>query len=126
MYHDLLSKVKNAGFARKESVLFPYSKADFAIAKILAKSGYVKEAQKKTINRKNFIEVKIGYEGKEPILKKFKVMSKASRRIYAGYQELKPVKNGYGLGVLSTSKGIMTVGEAKKSKLGGEYLFEIW
>ncbi|MFH1759457.1 MAG: 30S ribosomal protein S8, partial [Patescibacteria group bacterium] len=52
--------------------------------------------------------------------------SKPSRRLYIGYQDLKPVKSGYGHALISTSKGVMTGMEAKKKKLGGELLFEIW
>lgn len=112
--------------AEKESVISPFSKMDFAIAKILVKNGYLKDAQKKTVNRKNYIELKINYSGREAALKNVKIMSKPSRHLYFGYKELRPVKNGYGLGIVSTPKGIMTSGEARKSKVGGEYLFQIW
>lgn len=126
MYQDLLSKIRNAGMAKRDSLLIPYSEMDFSISKILAKTGYVKEAQKKAISRKNFIEIKLGYNGHDPILRNFKIVSRPSRHLYFGYRELRPVKQGYGLGVVSTPKGVMTVSEAKKSKLGGEYLFEVW
>ncbi len=112
--------------ARKDSLLVPFSDMDFSISKILANGGYVKEAQKKTISRKNFIEIKLDYNGRDPILKNFKIISRPSRHLYFGYRELKTVKHGYGLGVVSTPKGIMTVSEARHSKLGGEYLFEVW
>ena len=55
-----------------------------------------------------------------------KMVSKPSRRMYSGKEELRPVKNGYGISVVSTSKGIMTGGDAKKAGVGGEMLFEIW
>lgn len=112
--------------ARRDSLLIPYSEMDFSISKILAKTGYVKEAQKKAISRKNFIEIKLGYNGRDPILRNFKIVSRPSRHLYFGYRELRPVKQGYGLGVVSTPKGVMTISEARKSKLGGEYLFEVW
>ncbi|TSC82027.1 MAG: small subunit ribosomal protein S8 [Parcubacteria group bacterium Gr01-1014_20] len=126
MYQDLLSKIRNAGLARKDSLLVPFSDMDFSISKILANGGYVKEAQKKTISRKNFIEIRLDYNGRDPILKNFKIISRPSRHLYFGYRELKTVKHGYGLGVVSTPKGVMTVSEARHSKLGGEYLFEVW
>jgi small subunit ribosomal protein S8 len=126
MYYDLLAKIKNASQAKKETFLTPFSRMDFAIAKILVRAKYLKDASKRTINRKNFIEVKLAYEDKNPALNDFRIWSKPSRHLYRTYRELKPVKNGYGVSILSTPKGVMTGGEAKRNKVGGEYLFEVW
>jgi len=112
--------------AEKPLLLAPFSKVDFEIAKVLAKANYIKDVQKKVVNRKNFIELKLSYVNNRAVIQGFKVMSKPGRRFYSRYQDLKPIKNGYGLGVLSTSRGIMDNREAKKNRVGGEYLFEIW
>jgi len=99
---------------------------DFAVAGILVKAGYLKDVQKKTIGKKNALEIKLAYMDDQPVLNDFKILSKPSRHFYTGYRKLKTVKQGYGLSVISTPSGIMSGKEAKKTKVGGEYLFEIW
>ncbi|MBM3257076.1 MAG: 30S ribosomal protein S8 [Candidatus Liptonbacteria bacterium] len=126
MYYDAIIKVKNAQMAGKEAVLVPYSQMDQAVLKVLADRRLIKEVQRKTIGRRNMLEVKLKYEAGKPRIEGVKIMSKPSRRLYKPYAELKPVRQGFGVAILSTSKGIMTNGEARKQKVGGEYLFEIW
>lgn len=126
MYWDILTKIKNAYLAKKEKILVPFSRLDFEILKILVQNGYLKSVDKKNINRKNFLEIKLLYNNKQPALSNFKIISKPSRHIYKSYKELKVVRSGYGLGIISTSKGLMTEKEALKNKVGGEYLFEVW
>lgn len=126
MYYDLLAKIKNAGRARKEHILTSYSNFDLAFAKVLVASGYLKSAHKKENGKKQFLEVKVATRGKEPVMTDFKLVSKPGRRIYKSYQELQPVKQNFGISVLSTSKGVMNNKEARKQKVGGEYLCEIW
>lgn len=126
MYYDLLTRIKNAARVQKESVLAPFSNMDLAVAKLLVEEGYLKSADQKMIGRKNFIEMTIAYNGKTPKLTDFKLCSKPSRHLYIGYEDLKPVRQRYGVAVLSTPKGILTNRSARKEKVGGEYLFEIW
>jgi small subunit ribosomal protein S8 len=126
MYYDLLPRIKNAGAARKESFIAPYSNLDLAVAQILVDAGYLKSAEKKVIGKKNFLEVVMKYYKKQPAMIDFRLISKPSRHIYSSYRELRPVRQNYGFAVISTPKGIMSNKEAKKQKVGGEYLFEIW
>jgi small subunit ribosomal protein S8 len=126
MHYNILSELKNATRAQKEKIVFPYSKMDFAILKKLVDAGYVKSAEKETVGHRNVIAVRLAYKGKEAAVNDFKIISKPSRHFYSDYRSLPTVKQGHGLSVLSTSKGIMTGSEAKKQKVGGEYLFEIW
>lgn len=125
MYYDLLTQVKNAQGARKKSLRVPFSKLDHSVAEILVKHGFVKEVKKKLIGKKKFLDIDLSPKAPSEVLQ-FKIVSKPSRHLYAKSKELYPVKQGYGLSVISTSQGIMTGGEAKKRRLGGEYLFEIW
>ncbi len=126
MYYDLLVKIKNAASARKKLVRVPYANLDFAVAKILASRGYLKDVKRKVIDKKGFMEIELLSPQSEGVIRGVKFVSKPSRRVYVGYRDLKPVRQGRGLAVISTSKGVMTNGEARKSKLGGEYLFEVW
>lgn len=121
MYTDLLVRIKNAQAARKETVRAPYSRMDMAVAEILARHRYVGEVAKRGRLPKRAIEIKLNGN-----LCDFKFVSKPSRRLYAGYRRLRPVKQGYGLAVISTPKGVMTTADARKEKVGGELLFEVW
>jgi small subunit ribosomal protein S8 len=125
MYYNLLSQIKNATMARKDKIVVPFSRMDFAIATILAGASYIKGVEKETVNKKSVMVIRLSAKKRtEPI--EFTVMSKPSRHLYRDYRSLHTVKQGHGLAVLSTSKGIMTQQEARKKKVGGEYLFEIW
>lgn len=126
MYYNILSELKNAVRARKDKTTFLYSNMDFAILKKLMEGGYVKSVEKEAMGRKNIIVVKLAYKDKIAAINDFKIMSKPSRHSYADYRSLNSVRQGHGLSVLSTSQGIMTGKEARKNKIGGEYLFEIW
>jgi len=123
MYINLLIKIKNAQEAGKNSLKTPFSKMDLAIAELLSKQGYLKNAESKGKTIKRMIEIDLK-EGKA--IKGIKLISRPSRRFYAGYRDIKSVKSGYGMGVVSTSKGIMSDKDARKQKLGGQLLFQIW
>jgi small subunit ribosomal protein S8 len=123
MYYKLLPEIKNAVRARKDRITTPFSNMDFAVLKALAEAGYIKSVEKEAMGKKNFLTIKIGKKG---VLNDFKLISKPSRHFYADYRSLRPVKQGHGVGVISTSKGIMTDKAARKQKVGGEYLFEVW
>lgn len=126
MYTDFLIKLKNAQAVKKENVKLSYSKMDERILEILAKNGYIDVFEKKGRGVKKIISVRLKYENGKGVINGIKFISKPSRRLYGGYKEIKPVKRGYGLLVVSTPKGIITGAEAKKTKVGGEFLFEIW
>jgi len=126
MYYRLLPELKNALRAEKEKITFPFSGMDFAILTVLAEKGYIKSAEKEAVGKKNIIVVRLGGQKSARAAMDFKLVSKPSRRVYVDYHSLHPVKQGYGLGVLSTSNGILSETDAKKKKVGGEYLFEIW
>jgi small subunit ribosomal protein S8 len=104
----------------------PFSKLDFEVCKILLKNNYIKSAEEKEINKKKFLEIKLLYHNKKPAMNDFKLISTPSRYIYKSYKDLRPVKNGYGIGIISTSKGLMTVEEAIKNKVGGTYFLQVW
>jgi small subunit ribosomal protein S8 len=126
MYYRILPELKNAVRARKDKVVFPYSNMDFAVLKVLAHYGYVKNIEKETAGKKNVIIVRLSYKDLAGTINDFRLISKPSRHFYAPYKSLRTVKQGHGLGVFSTSDGVMSDVEARKKKIGGEYLFEIW
>ncbi|MEK7549287.1 MAG: 30S ribosomal protein S8 [Patescibacteria group bacterium] len=126
MYTDLLIQLKNAQAVKKESIKVPYSKMDEEIVKILTANNYVGKFEKRGRSPRRILDINLKYPNNEGAIQGIKFISKPSRRIYVGYKEIRPIKHGYGLMVLSTPQGIMAGGEAKKEKVGGEALFEIW
>lgn len=123
---DMLAQIRNAGMARKESLVLPYSKLRFAVASALLKNGYIKSIVKKGKKVVKTMEIGLVYHEGKPHVMGTKRISKSSCRVYLGVKDIKPVRHGYGLLMLSTPKGIITGGEARKMKIGGEALFKIW
>ena len=121
---DLIIRIKNAGKVRKESVLLPYSKLKEAIANVLVAEGYLKSASKKKTS--SILEVVLNYHNGEAKIKEVERISKPSRRIYKGFEDIHPMKGGFGKTIFSTPKGILTDRQAIKEKVGGEVLFKIW
>lgn len=126
MHYDLLAKIKNAYAARKEGFQTPYSRLNHDIAKLLVRYGFIKDVQKRTTDKKLFLDIKLAYRDGVGRFQDFKIVSKPSRRMYAGYRDIKPVRQGYGIGVLTTPAGVLSNAEAREKKAGGEYLFQIW
>jgi small subunit ribosomal protein S8 len=126
MYTDLLTKIHNAQRAKKASVKMPYSNMDMAIAEILVATGFILSAAKKGRAPKRIIEIELKYTGEQGAISNIKFLSLPSRRLYAGYKEMRSVRQGFGVAVVSTPGGIMTSREARKKKVGGQLLFEIW
>lgn len=127
---DMLISIKNAQNADKERLLVPFSKTKLAIAGILKEAGFISEIEKKNKKIKKteqcFLEIKINPVKQPHSISGIKIISKPSRRVYTGKKEIKPVMSGYGLAIISTSKGIMSGQEARKQNLGGELIAEIW
>lgn len=124
---NMLVTMKNASMVSKNTVVVPFSAIKYAIAQCLKEHGFVADVSKKT-QKENFNVIEIGlvYNATGPKIHDVKRISKPSRRVYVGMRELFPVKNGYGISVLSTPKGILSDKQARKEQVGGEVLFSIW
>ena len=123
---DMLTRIRNAIAVRKETVEIPYSKIKYIIANILLEKGFVEKVEKKLRRAKRMIIIKLKYEHKEPAISGLRRISKPGRRVYSSSEKLKLPKGGRGIGIISTSQGVMTIREAKKRNLGGEIICEIW
>jgi len=123
---DMLTSIRNAQAVLKETVKIPFSKLKFEIAKILEKNAFVGKAEKKGKGIKRIIEIKLKYEDKTPVISGLKRISKPGQRIYLRAKEIKPVRSGYGISIISTSKGLLTDKEVRKQNIGGEVICEIW
>src|SRR3989344_4966146 len=123
---DTLIQIKNAGATGKETVSAPYSKFRHAVLEALLKAGYIASLEKKARKQKKILEVGVLYKNGNPRIEGVKKVSKLSRRIYTGVKNTWHVRQGFGDLFLSTSEGVLTAKEARKKRVGGEALFEIW
>ncbi len=124
---DFVVRLKNAVAVGKMSISVPFSNFKMAIAEALKDAGYVKAVEKKGKKVKKMIDITLAYdESGKPMISGVKRISKPGRRVYRGTRELFAVRYGHGDLILSTPKGIKTGLEARKEKVGGEALFEIW
>ena len=124
---DMIIQIKNAGSAKKESVVLSYSKFKGAVADVLVKTGFLKSSLKKGKKVVKYLELGIAYHSDgTPKIRGTQRISKVSKRVYLPLKDIRPVKNGFGLLLLSTPKGVMSDEMARKEKVGGEALFKIW
>jgi small subunit ribosomal protein S8 len=124
---DMLIRIKNALMARHKTVVVPGSRLKLEIARILKDEGYIEDYRVVEEKPQIKIEIVLKYdEKKRPVIAGIKRVSKPGRRIYRGYKELPRVLDGMGIAIISTSQGIMTDHEARKRRLGGEVICEIW
>ncbi|MCK9352299.1 MAG: 30S ribosomal protein S8 [Candidatus Paceibacterota bacterium] len=123
---DMLAQIRNAGAAKKASLSLPFSKLRFAVATALLKEGYIASVTKKGKKVVKLMEIGLIFVDGKPRVSGTTRLSKPSRRMYYGVDDIKAVRHGYGLLMLSTPDGIMSGSEARKKKVGGEALFKIW
>lgn len=123
---NMIIMMKNGSLVGKESVLIPYSKMKNAILECLKKEGYVASVAKKVKKDHPVLEVTLTYVDKKPKFAEVERISKQSRRVYFGMKDIHSVRNGTGLLVLSTPKGIMSGKQARTEHVGGEALFRVW
>lgn len=124
---DMLTRVRNANSAGKESVSMPSSKKLVEIARIMKEEGYIKGYDIEDEKPRNILVITLKYNGKKGrVLRGLKRISKPGLRIYAGKDELPRVLGGLGTAVISTSKGVMTDRDARKAGVGGEVVAYLW
>ncbi len=124
---DFIVRLTNAGAIKRASVSVPFSSFKMAIAEKLKDAGFVKAIEKKGKKVRKTLDVTLKYgDDGRPAIEGVKRISKPGRRMYKSAHEIMPVRYGRGALVLSTPQGVMTDKEARKAKIGGEALFEIW
>lgn len=124
---DLLARIRNAQTARHEAAKVPYSGLKFSIVKLLSEEGYIGPFQVTGGEGKGKeIQFTLRYAAREPLISSLVRRSRPGRRVYLGSRDIRPVRNGFGVAVLSTPKGILTDRQAREQKVGGELLFTVW
>jgi small subunit ribosomal protein S8 len=124
---DMLTRIRNAGKAKLNSVDIPGSKLKTEVAKVLKNEGFIKNYKSLKDNKQGILRIYLKYgQDRNSAIFGIERISKPGRRTYVKSNELKPIFSGMGLAVLSTSKGLMTDKRAAKEKLGGEVLCKVW
>lgn len=123
---DLLTRIRNAGHARKKKVVLPYSKIKFQIAQLLYSNGYLKNVKEEIIEGKKQLVVFVKYHENRSVISELVRISKPGLRKYVAGSELPKVRSGFGLSILTTSKGLMTGADAKKHGVGGEIICTVF
>jgi len=123
---DMLNQIRNAQAVGKTEVLVPLSKIKNEVATILSKEGFLGEVKKTEKGKAKVLKITLKYDNEVPAISGLKRISKPGQRIYEGVSGIKRVHGGYGISVISTSKGLMTNKDARRQKLGGEIICQIW
>jgi len=124
---DMLTRIRNAGKAKFNSIDIPGSKLKTELARVLKDEGFIRNYKFIKDNKQGILRVYLKYDEEQAhIIIGLKRVSKPSRRFYVKSKDIKPVLNGMGIAILSTSKGIVTDKKARSDNLGGEILCNIW
>jgi small subunit ribosomal protein S8 len=124
---DMLTQIRNAVRVERSHVEMPLSKVKRGLAEVLKREGYIwdwQEVQGEPVKRLR-IELKYGPNG-ERVIQRIRRVSKPGRRVYSSARVLRPVLDGLGIQIISTSRGVISDREARQRKLGGEVLCEVW
>jgi small subunit ribosomal protein S8 len=124
---DMLTRIRNAVRVERPHVTMPISKVKRGLAEVLKREGYIwdwREEETEPV-RQLRLELKYGPNG-ERVIRHIKRVSKPGRRVYSGAAQLRPILNGLGISIISTSRGVISDREARQKKLGGEVLCELW
>ncbi len=125
---DLLSRIRNAHMVKHDRVDAPASKLKLEVVKLLKEQGFIERFQlleDDPVEKKLRIFLRYTKEG-EPVIRHMKRISKPGRRVYRRADQIRPILNGLGVGIVSTSQGLLTDAQARERRVGGEILCEIW
>jgi small subunit ribosomal protein S8 len=123
---DMLTRIRNAYMAGKKSVQMPYSKLKANIAQILKKANYISDSKMITEGSHKNLHLSLKYINNKPAINHIERISKPGRRVYSKVNHLSKPLSGYGLAIISTSSGVMSVQSAREKNLGGELICKVW
>jgi small subunit ribosomal protein S8 len=124
---DMLTRIRNAGTARLAQTACPFSKQKLAIARVLEEAGFIENVRAEAQDGHPSLVMAIRYDDHgEPLIDGIRRVSKPGRRVYVGAREIWKVRNGLGISVISTSKGILSDAGAREALIGGEVVCEVW
>jgi len=122
---DMLTRIRNASLVHKKEVVVPFSKIKFGIANILVREGYLVKVEEQK-NPHPCLVLTLKYTNGDPVIHHIKRISTPGSRLYIKKDKVSKILNGYGIAILSTPQGLLSDGEARKAKVGGELICEIY
>lgn len=123
---DMLTRIRNAAHAKQKRVDMPVSKLKTEIARILKDSHFIQDYKVLDDGAHGVLRLYLKYYQDRPVIRSLQRVSRPGRRIYKGADEMRPVRNGLGLAIVSTSRGVMTDRQARAAKVGGEVMALVW
>ncbi len=123
---DMINRIKNAQAVSKSTVKVPYSNLKYEVVKILEKMKWIDSVEKKGKKTNKTIEITLKYSEGRPAITNIRKISKPGQRIYVSVNKIKKIRDGFGMSIVSTSRGLMTNIEARRENLGGEILVEVY
>ncbi|RZM37232.1 MAG: 30S ribosomal protein S8 [Sphingomonas sp.] len=123
---DLLTRIRNGQRAKKDSVLSPASKLRVRVLDVLQREGYIRGYSEEQMGPAAGVRIELKYFEGQPAIKHVARVSKPGRRVYSGSQELPRVRNGLGITIVSTPRGVLSDAEAREQNVGGEVLAEVF
>ena len=124
---DMLTRIRNSVRVEKQFVDLPFSNMKKNIAEVMKREGYIRDFQVVEAQPVNLLRIQLKYgPNGERVIRHIQRVSKPGCRVYSSAADLKPVLNGLGVSVVSTSKGLLSDREAKSQQVGGEIICEIW
>ena len=123
---DMLTRIRNGQQARKDSILTPASKLRAHVLDVLQREGYIRGYSEEALGAHKGLRIELKYFEGQPAIQHVSRISKPGRRVYSGSQELPRVRNGLGITIVSTPRGVLSDAEARAANVGGEVLAEVF
>ena len=123
---DMLTRIRNAQLVQKSDMTLPYSKLKNQLAEILRAEGYIAAVKTVTEENRQYLHLELKYENRQAAIRDIKRISSPGRRVYVPAKKLPYVFDNMGIAIISTSKGLMTNRQARKQKIGGEVICEVF
>ena len=123
---DMLTRIRNGQQAKKDSVMSPASKLRARVLDVLQREGYIRGYSEEALGAHPGLRIELKYFEGQPAIKHVARVSKPGRRVYSGSKELPVVRNGLGITIVSTPKGVLSDVEARTENVGGEVLAEVF
>jgi small subunit ribosomal protein S8 len=123
---DMLTRIRNGQRAKKDSVISPASKLRLHVLEVLQREGYIRGFSEDATGQHPLLRIELKYFEGQPAIKHVARVSKPGRRVYSGSKELPVVRNGLGITIVSTPRGVLSDAEARAANVGGEVLAEVF
>ncbi len=123
---DMLARIKNAQQRNHKKIELPSSNFKIKITEVLKNEGYINNYQVSSEENKSKLEIELKYNYGSPVISSIQRVSKPGRRIFSSAESLPKINNGLGIAIVSTPKGVMTDGDARKQKIGGEIICKVF